>query len=64
MKRRALMYSMIVFLLLIIMPRGGLKADEAPVITRQPEDVVVSYPDGATFSVEVTDPDAVALRKI
>lgn len=35
-------------------------AADGPVITVQPEDVDVSYPDGATFHVEVEDPDNVA----
>ncbi len=35
-------------------------AADGPVITVQPEDADVSYPDGATFHVEVEDPDNVA----
>ena len=52
-----------VFLIMVWMPWGSLKADEAPVITKQPEDVVVTFPAGATFSVEVEDPDAVESYK-
>ncbi|MBR0342676.1 MAG: hypothetical protein IJH64_10630 [Oscillospiraceae bacterium] len=37
------------------------ESDEGgPVITKQPEDAVVSYPDGAVFTVEVEDPDSIA----
>ena len=36
------------------------ESDEGgPVITHQPEDTIISYPDGATFTVEVEDPDNV-----
>ncbi len=35
-------------------------AEGEPVITKQPESVEVAYPDGATFHVEVEDPDSVA----
>ena len=35
-------------------------AEGGPVITKQPENVEVAYPDGASFHVEVADPDSVA----
>ena len=35
-------------------------AEGGPVITKQPESVEVAYPDGASFHVEVEDPDSVA----
>ena len=60
MKKKSLIYVLTAFLVMTWMPGGSLKADEAPVIVKQPEDVVVTYPAGATFSVEVEDPDAVA----
>ena len=48
---------------------GGNEPDEgtqpaadtgAPVIVTQPEDVIVSYPEGASFSIEVDHPELVA----
>ena len=35
-------------------------ASSADFIKVQPQDVVVAYPDGASFSVEVANPDLVA----
>lgn len=35
-------------------------AEGGPVITKQPENVEVAFPDSATFKVEVEDPDSVA----
>ena len=60
MKQRIFIMFLLAFLLAAACrPKYHVKADEALVITKQPEDVVVSYPDGASFSVEVSDPDAV-----
>ena len=40
--------------------QGAAYAEGGPVITRQPESVEVNYPDGASFHVEVEDPEQVA----
>ncbi|MBR3719504.1 MAG: hypothetical protein IKN20_06530, partial [Firmicutes bacterium] len=40
--------------------QGTAYAEGGPVITKQPESVEVNYPDGASFHVEVADPDSVA----
>ncbi|MBQ3662452.1 MAG: S-layer homology domain-containing protein [Firmicutes bacterium] len=40
--------------------QGTAYAEGGPVITKQPESVEVNYPDGASFHVEVADPDNVA----
>ncbi len=39
---------------------AGAYADEGLVITAQPQDMEVNYPDGASFHVEVADPASVA----
>ncbi|MBR4142080.1 MAG: S-layer homology domain-containing protein [Firmicutes bacterium] len=40
--------------------QGTVYAEGGPVIIKQPESVEVNYPDGASFHVEVADPDNVA----
>ena len=35
-------------------------AEDGPVITKQPESAEINYPQGASFHVEVADPDSVA----
>ena len=40
--------------------QGAVYAEGGPVITKQPESVEVNYPDGASFHVEVEDPEQVA----
>ncbi|MBR5640858.1 MAG: S-layer homology domain-containing protein [Firmicutes bacterium] len=45
---------------LLIFSAQMVYAEGGPVITKQPENVDVAYPDSATFKVEVEDPDSVA----
>ena len=44
----------------VTIKRIQLSDEGGPVITKQPEDAVVHYPEGATFTVEVEDPDSIA----
>ena len=55
--------KVIVALLMFISVTGGsvhVRAEDEFYITVQPEDVEVNYPDGATFHVEVSQPERVA----
>ena len=45
---------------LLLVPLEATAAPSTLTITQQPEDVEVTYPGGATFHVEVSDPDQVA----
>ncbi len=44
----------------VVIKRIRESDDGGPVIAKQPEDAIVSYPDGASFTVEAEDPDSVA----
>ncbi len=47
-------------LCLSLFPVQVSASEEAPVITQQPQNAEVSYPDGASFHIEVENPDEVA----
>ena len=57
--KKCIALMMALLLIVTCFPAKTVKADGGPVITKQPEDVMVHYPEGATFTVEVSDPDAV-----
>ncbi len=59
-KHRIVLSTLLAFVMMFtILPVHTLAAD-GPVITEQPKDVEVNYPDGATFHVGVAEPDKVA----
>ena len=55
-----LLLAAAVFFAGLAFTRDAVYAEGGPVITKQPESVEVNYPDGASFHVEVEDPDSVA----
>ena len=60
MKKKGIVLVLMVLLLSLQIPSAKVLAEPGSVsITRQPEDVVVTFPEGASFSIEVNDPDAV-----
>ncbi|MBQ3404591.1 MAG: S-layer homology domain-containing protein [Oscillospiraceae bacterium] len=60
MKAKYLLLVLTFVLALALIPVMDASAADGPVITKQPEDVTVAYPEGASFSVEVENPDEVA----
>lgn len=59
-KIAALFIALAAVISCVIIFNSRVYAADGPVITVQPEDVEVNYPDGATFHVEVDDPENVA----
>ena len=59
MKKKNIVLILALVFAFTLFPSLDANAADGPVITQQPEDVIVSYPDGATFTVKVENPDKV-----